>query len=304
MKFGYIIHGGAWDIPNEAVDDHLQGVQKAGDLANQMLQQGFSAIDTVEACVVLLEDDPTFDAGKGSFCNRKGQVEMDAIIATTPYRIGSVCALQNMKNPIKIARKVMEKTKHVLIAGEGAKNFALQQGFVEISPENLLVGRELERYHQIHNMEHFEPKDSFGHTVNSNGMGTVGCVCKDQNGNFAVAVSTGGSPFKMAGRVGDTPLWGSGGMVNSFGAVAATGYGEDLIRIMASYDVCQQLELDISPKDATQNTIQKLQNEVQGLGGLIAINSKEIGFAFNTPRMAYSYKTSEMDHQEIGINPL
>jgi L-asparaginase / beta-aspartyl-peptidase len=305
--FGFVIHGGAWDIPDETVQDHLNGVARAGERAFQMLAEGSPALDVVEAAVSLMEDDPTFDAGKGSFCNAAGQVEMDAIIATTSYRIGGVCALQNIKNPVQVARKVMEETDHVLLAGQGAFDFASAHGFSPVPPEDLLVGRELERYYKIHAMEEFVPKDTFGKSPQTydkpNGMGTVGCVCRDQDGRYAVAVSTGGSPYKMAGRVGDTPLWGSGGYLNQIGASAATGYGEDLIKILATFRVCENIRHGKDATDATREVIHELGREVNGLGGLIAIDADGIGLAFNTPRMAFAYRTSTMARLVIGIEP-
>lgn len=303
MQYGCIIHGGAWDIPDETIADHLSGTRTACELAFSLLKKGVHAVDVVEQCVSLLEDDPTFDAGKGSFCNQAGQVEMDAIIATPPFKIGSVCALQNMKNPIQIARKVMDTTKHILLAGDGAKQFAVKQGFPEISPKQLLVGRELERYYKIHKMEHFEPKEAFGRIPKSNGMGTVGCVVRDQDGQFAIGVSTGGSPYKMAGRVGDTPLWGAGGYVTPFGGAATTGFGEDLIRMMTTFQACHYLEMGMSAQTAAQRVIHELELHVQGLGGVIILDRHTVGLAFNTPRMAYAFQTDTMIAAEVGIDP-
>ncbi|MCK5346843.1 MAG: isoaspartyl peptidase/L-asparaginase, partial [Candidatus Heimdallarchaeota archaeon] len=185
------------------------------------------------------EDDPTFDAGKGSFVNKKGEVEMDAIIATDDHKLGSVCAVQKVRNPIKLARLVMEKTKHVMLAGEGAYLFAKKEKLELCTPEELLVGRELERYYEIKGLKTFESKESFRSDSpdvdeKTNGMGTVGCVCLDKKGAIIIAVSTGGTPYKMAGRVGDSPLWGAGGYVEPIGGAVATGFGEDLIRILAT----------------------------------------------------------------------
>lgn len=207
LKFGVIIHGGAWDIPDDAVNDHLKGVSYACNLAWSHLNNGGSALNAVEKAVTSLEDDSTFDAGRGSFVNQLGEVEMDAIIATADHKLGSVCAIQNVKNPIKVARLVMEKSKHVMLVGKGATSFAREHGIDSVTPEDLLVGRELERYHKIKIIDNYEPKDSFKHKRDKGqGMGTVGAVCLDKNGDLAIGVSTGGTPFKKPGRVGDTPL--------------------------------------------------------------------------------------------------
>ncbi|UYP45041.1 hypothetical protein NEF87_001326 [Candidatus Lokiarchaeum ossiferum] len=303
MEFGVIVHGGAWDIPDDAVENHLCGVRAACKLAYDFLEDGTSAIDAAEACVRLMEQDPTFDAGKGSFVNQLGEVEMDAIIATDEYRIGSVCGIQNVFHPISVARKIMDTTKHVMLVGEGANIFAREQQIPECNPEDLLVGRELQRYHAIKEMKHFEPKEAFGSYQKTNGMGTVGCVCLDKSHNIAIAVSTGGTPFKRPGRVGDTPLWGSGGYVESIGGVAATGYGEDLMRVMISRQSIDFIRKGYSPQEAADLAITLLGEKVNGLGGIIILNEKGIGFSFNTPRMAYAFRSSDDDSISSGINP-
>ncbi len=211
MKYGVIIHGGAWDIPDELVQGHLKGVKEACRAASSTLRKpNGQALDAVERAVTLMEDNPIFDAGKGSFVNQAAEVEMDAIIATDGFKIGSVGAIQNISNPVKVARLVMEKTDHIMLVGKGANSFATEMGFNEIPPKKLLVGRELERYYAIKQKKDYQSKDSFRKNVDSNQMGTVGCICLDQGGRISVGLSTGGTPFKRPGRVGDTSLWGSG----------------------------------------------------------------------------------------------
>ncbi|MFW9992870.1 MAG: isoaspartyl peptidase/L-asparaginase [Candidatus Odinarchaeota archaeon] len=291
LELAVIVHGGAWNIPDDAVKDHLNGVSEACKLAHSILAEGGASIDAAESCVALMEDDPTFDAGRGSFCNTIGEVEMDAIIATDDLRIGSVCAVQNIRNPVKLARLVLDKTKHVMIAGKGALLFAREQGIPGCRPEDLLVGRELERYYAIKKMKHFEPKDAFRSSPGkSNGLGTVGCVCLDQSGGLAVAVSTGGTPHKLPGRVGDSPLWGSGAYVESTGGAAATGYGEDLIRIIATRQAVDYLRVGLTAQQAADWTVEDLGKKAAGLGGLIVLNRDGLGLAFNTPRMAFAYQ--------------
>ncbi|MHA2033484.1 MAG: isoaspartyl peptidase/L-asparaginase, partial [Candidatus Kariarchaeaceae archaeon] len=271
MKFGAIIHGGAWDIPDSLVQDHLTGVKEACRTASSILSDpNGRAVNAVENAVVLMEDNPVFDAGKGSFVNQAAEVEMDAIIATDGFQIGSVCALQNIPNPVKIARLVMEKTDHLMLVGKGANSFANEMGFKELSPDNLLVGRELERYYAIKQKKDFQVKDAFRKNPDSSQMGTVGCICLDQKGGLAVALSTGGTPYKRVGRVGDTPLWGSGAfMESSVGGVAATGYGEDLIRILACKTTIEYLKNGVTIHKAAAQTIETLTNLVNGLGGII-----------------------------------
>ena len=150
--------------------------------------------------------------------------------------------------------------------------FAQSKGISLVSPEDLLVGRELERYHQIKNDPNFIIKNSFREKEIGKKRGTVGCVCKDQKGKYALAVSTGGTPLKLPGRVGDTPLWGSGGYANRNGAAAATGYGEDLIRILFTQRAVNYLSKGNSAQQAANKTISDLSHDVCGLGGIIVIN--------------------------------
>lgn len=301
MDFGLVVHGGAWAIPDEAVEGHLQGVSQACSAAYTMLADGRSALDAVEHAVALMELDPTFDAGVGSFLNQVGEVEMDAIIATSDLRLGSVCAVQNITHPVKLARVVMEKTTHVCVVGKGANMLAEQHGITSCAPEDLLVGRELERYRLIKAKKSFVIKDTFRHSPHKpNGMGTVGCVAKDREGRLALAVSTGGTAHKLCGRVGDTPLWGSGGYVEPIGAAAATGYGEDLVRILATRQCIDYVRQGLAAQEAVVKTIQDLQQKVNGLGGLICITPSSLGLAFNTPRMAFARQTND-DPLQIGI---
>jgi len=150
MKPSMIVHGGAWDIPKEQERAHLRGCGKAADIGRDHLEKDASAIDAVEAAVALMEDDPIFDAGKGSVLNQSGQVEMDAIIMDgSSLRSGAVAALRHVRNPVKVARALMERTPFSMVAGQGALEFALSNGFRECSEEDLLVGRELKDYREF-----------------------------------------------------------------------------------------------------------------------------------------------------------
>lgn len=289
MDFGLIIHGGAWNIPDKLVDDHIQGMRNALQIGYPMLETGKDALDVVEKVIAHLEDAPTFDAGTGSFLNAIGEIEMDAIIATNNHNLGAVAALQNIRHPIHVARAILEHNGPVMLVGQGAHLFASQQGFEECKPTDLLVGRELERYHKIKNDPQFTPKNAFS----KSGSGTVGAVALDKTGNIAVAVSTGGTPKKPPGRVGDTPLFGAGAYVDpeSVG-VAATGYGEDLIQTLISKRVTEYAQHTQSLQKATSKAIKHLTSSINGHGGVIALGSEEIGLSWNTPRMAYGIHTS------------
>jgi beta-aspartyl-peptidase (threonine type) len=301
VEFGVIVHGGAWDIPDEVVDDHLKGVSQACQTAYDILRNGGNAIDAVEQGVMFMENDPTFDAGRGSFVNQYAEVEMDAIIATENFQIGSVCAIQNVSNPIQVARLVRDQTDHILLAGKGASQFAHEQGVKFVKPEELLVGRELERYYAIKQKKSFKPKNAF--KPKSDGLGTVGAVCLDQNGKIAIGVSTGGTPYKRAGRVGDTPIWGAGGYVDNGVGAAATGYGEDIIRVLLTKRVIDYVSVGKTSQQAAHQAISDLSHLVKGYGGVIVLNPDGVGLAFNTPRMAYSYHMAS-EKQHTGIEKL
>ena len=203
----FIVHGGAWDIPDEEVPGHLNGCSVAAQIGWSILQQGRSALDAVEAAMRSLEDDPAFDAGKGAWLNSAGEVELDAIIMNgTTLDNGAVAAVQHVRNPISLARLVMERTPHSLIAGTGAERFAQAQGIPLCDESELLTGRELERWRMIKAQQGFSVAEAFGGQPH----GTVGAVARDVHGHIATGTSTGGTPNKLQGRVGDSPLIGCG----------------------------------------------------------------------------------------------
>ncbi|MXW70245.1 MAG: peptidase T, partial [Acidobacteria bacterium] len=190
-----LVHGGAWDIPPDEREAHESGAFAAARLGLDALSGGASALDTVEAVVTLLEDDPALNAGTGSVLNRRGEVVLDAsIMDGEDLRVGGVAAVRTIRNPVRVARRVIEATRQVLLAGPGAEEFAREQGFEAIRPEELVVPREVERLreHQARRRA-AAPGD------------TVGAVAIDGEGRIAAAGSTGGTLNKRPGRVGDTP---------------------------------------------------------------------------------------------------
>jgi beta-aspartyl-peptidase (threonine type) len=292
MKYGVIVHGGADDeIPDTELESFKEGVKKACEIAFELLEKGKSALEAVEEAVCILEDDPIYDAGKGSFVNKRGELEMDAIIATDDYKIGIVCAIQKVKNPIKVARKVMEKTKHVMLAGNGATEFARENG-MECEVEDLMIERERERY---------EEYKKGAREIKGKKSGTVGCICLDKEGKLAVGGSTGGSPLKKPGRVGDTPLWGSGTYLEEIGGAATTGLGEKFIKVMVSRQAIDYLREGNTAQEAAEKAIKLLEEKVRGKGGIIVLTKEGVGVAYNTKRMAYAYKTNEMTDIKVRI---
>jgi len=282
-----VVHGGAWEIPDNLVEDHKSGISTALEIGWKILSAHGSALDAVESVLVSLEDDPVFDAGKGSCLNLDGSVEMDAsIMDGRTLNAGAVAALRNFPHPVKIARKVMEETEHVLLAGEGAGKFARQMGFRDVPTEDLLTERELKRLKELKKDNLFRTPYAFGEK-----RGTVGAVALDDKGNIAAATSTGGTPKKIPGRVGDTPIIGSGTYAdNSIGGVSCTGWGESIIKVNLAKKVIDLMEEGFPPDKAAKNAIEYLAKKVNGLGGVITLDVKgKIGISFNTPRMARGY---------------
>ncbi|MEA3309065.1 MAG: isoaspartyl peptidase/L-asparaginase [Chloroflexota bacterium] len=276
-----VVHGGAWFIPARQQAGFIAGCRQAALAGWELLTAGGSALDAVEAAVRLLEDNPLFDAGRGSYLNQAGDVEMDAIIMDGKnLELGAVAALQRVRHPVSLARKVMERTEHSFFVGNGALQVAQELGVPLCEPETLL-GKS----------EDPDTEDSWAPPEMRTPADTVGAVALDIAGNLAVATSTGGTPNKKAGRVGDSPLVGSGAYAdNESGAASATGWGERLMRIVPSKTACDYLTQGYSAQAAAEATIRLLAARVAGYGGLILVDREGIvGLAHNTPQMSYAY---------------
>jgi beta-aspartyl-peptidase (threonine type) len=242
-----------------------------------MLRAGGNSLDAAEAAVIVLEDNPLFNAGTGSTLNSLGEVEMDAAIMDGDgLRAGAVAAVTGIKNPIGLARRVLEDGRHVLIAGDGAVLFARAIGFPQCAPASLIVASEKQRWDSKH--------------------GTVGCVAFDQNGKLAAATSTGGVFNKLPGRVGDSPLIGCGTYANKVGAVSCTGYGEAIIRITMAREAVQLLQNGSEPSEASGLALANLAELTGSSAGLILIDSHgRVGYARNTTHMPVCYVTLGSD---------
>jgi L-asparaginase / beta-aspartyl-peptidase len=262
-----IVHGGAGPIKDDSLPERLQGCKDAALAGWKILDQGGSSLDAVEAAVMALEDNSLFNAGTGSTLNSLGQIEMDAaIMEGESLRAGAVAAVSGIKNPIKLARQIMEDGRHVMLAGNGALMFARQIGFAEISSESLISERERNRWQNAH--------------------GTVGCVAFDREGKLAVATSTGGIFNKLPGRVGDSPLLGCGTYANKHGAVSCTGHGEAIMRILMARAALEYLQNGIEPFEAARRAVGDLERLTGGSGGLILIDPcGRLAYARNTTHM-------------------
>lgn len=284
----FVVHGGAWDIPDHEVAGHLSGCRTAAQLGWSILQDGGSALDAVEAAIRALEDNPAFDAGKGAWLNAAGEVELDAIIMDgATLNNGAVAAIQHVRNPISVARLVMERTPHSLLVGLGAEHFAQAQGISLCDESELLTGQELERWKIIKGKADFKVEEAFGGKPH----GTVGAVAIDRDGHIAAGTSTGGTPNKLQGRVGDSPLIGSGCYADNLGAGASTtGWGESIMKVVLAKTACDLAAQGHTAQSAAEKAIGVLADRAQGLGGLILIDHLgQIGIAFNTPRMARAW---------------
>ena len=203
-----LVHGGAWAIPDDMVEAHVNGVRNATAAGWKVLSQGGTSIEAVEEAVVVLEDDETFDAGRGSFLNREGKVQLDALIMDgATLRAGGVGCVERLRNPVRAARKILSESPHVYFVGPGAEQFAAEHGIPLCKNEDLVIPREVERLreYQAHASEH--KPNLFAPAVSHD---TVGAVALDRDGNIAAATSTGGTLNKAPGRLGDSSLIGCG----------------------------------------------------------------------------------------------
>ncbi|HEV8538277.1 MAG TPA: isoaspartyl peptidase/L-asparaginase family protein [Bacteroidota bacterium] len=291
-----IIHGGAWDIPEDRIEAHRAGCSKSLQLGWEMLQSGATAVDVVERVVCFLEDDGAFDAGSGSHLNADGEIELDASIMNgKTLRCGAVAAVHRVKNPISLARKVMDESEHILLVSTGAEQFAFDNGMQLHDPNTFASSRERTAWQASQHQQHYTTKDAFRKTKAAGD--TVGAVAMDGNGDICVGTSTGGTFRKHPGRVGDSPLIGCGSYAeNAVGGVSTTGWGEAMIKVVMAKTVIDIMEMNGgNPQAAAEKGIDIVKRKADGYGGVIVLNHQgKIGIAYNTPRMARAYMTPEM----------
>lgn len=278
-----IVHGGAGFIPDEEQPDYINGCKRAAEVAWKLLEGGASALHAVEVAVRILEDDPTFDSGYGSVLNREGVIEVDAIIMDgQKLDLGAVIAVKNIANPVTLARLVMTETPHKVLAGDGARAFAQSQGIPLVENEALISAKARARHEHSLATHSIEEQDR---------RGTCGAVALDRDGNIAAATSTGGVPFKMPGRVGDSPLVGSGAYAdNETGGASATGDGEQIMRVCLAKTVTDAIGQGMTAQEAADYAIKRLVDRVQGKGGVIVVDhAGNIGFAHSDRNIAVAY---------------
>jgi L-asparaginase / beta-aspartyl-peptidase len=293
-------------MPDDMVDAHIRGVSNALAAGWRVLERGGSALDAVEEAVVIMEDDETFDAGRGSFLNREGRVQLDALIMDgATLRAGGVGCVEHLRNPVRAARKILSESPHVYFVSEGAENFAAEHGIALCKNEDLIIPREVARLREYQaslaasrqdGNDLFAPSDDM--TISHD---TVGAVALDRNGNIAAATSTGGTLNKAPGRLGDSSLIGCGCYAdNESAAASTTGWGEPIMKLVLAKWTADRIAAGNLPEWSAQEAVNYLKQRVNGHGGIIVLNREgHIGISHNTPRMAWAYTT--VKKRECGI---
>jgi L-asparaginase / beta-aspartyl-peptidase len=318
-----LVHGGAWAIPDADAAAHQAGVRRALEEGWKVLQGGGPAMEAVVAAVTVLEDDPTFDAGRGSFLTSDGRVQLDALLMDGGrMKAGGVACVERLRNPIQAARLVLEESPHVYFVGAGAEAFAQKHGMELIDNAELVLDRERERLTSAKMREaagladetfsgHADDKspetavtDSDQWSVVSDQGGpragnvdshdTVGAVALDAAGNLAAGTSTGGTLNKAPGRVGDSSLIGCGCYADNLSAaVSLTGWGEPIMKLVLGKWATDRVAAGEAPEMAAREAITYLYRRLGGHGGIILLGPDgRFGFAHNTPAMAWGLATA------------
>ncbi len=306
-----VIHGGAGTIDREEMSAelekaYLQGLQEALNAGYAVLEEGGPAINAVKTASVILEDNPLFNAGRGSVFTKKGLQEMDAAIMDgQTLQAGAVAGVRNVRNPIELATEVLRNSDHVFLSGKGANDFAIKQG-VKLEPDEYFFSQfRYDQWKAIRDSDNY----TLDHTLyNLNDLrekkfGTIGAVACDINGNIAAATSTGGMTNKKYGRIGDSPVIGCGTYANNNTcAISCTGHGEIFIRAVAAYDVSALIAYKgLSLTDACDEVVLNKLVRMQGEGGLIGVDSKgNFAMVFNSAGMYRGVKSSD-GANETGI---
>jgi L-asparaginase / beta-aspartyl-peptidase len=295
-EFALVIHGGAGTIlksnmtygQEKAYKDIMSEVLNTG---YNILNEGGSSLDAVQKCINIMEDSPMFNAGKGAVFTADGKNELDAsIMEGKTLNAGAVAGVSHIKNPIDLARLVMEKSPHVLLVREGAETFAVEQGIELIDEKYFFTDKRWKQLQDKKVKENQEQSELYSNI--SDKFGTVGVVGLDKNGNLAAGTSTGGMTYKKFGRVGDSPIIGAGTYANNKTcAVSATGHGEYFIRGVVAYDISALMEYKgMSLKDASELVIYNKLVEMNARGGIIAMDANgNIAMPFNTEGMYRGY---------------
>jgi beta-aspartyl-peptidase (threonine type) len=295
-----IVHGGCHDQPIDIIDNHLAGSQEAAQVGFAVLEETGSALQAVMAAVRVLEDNPLFDAGTGSYLNLLGEVEMDALLATSDGQLGGVAGIQRVQYPIDVAHEVMTRTPHVLLVGDGATQFARVLGFADYDPgcaetdkvfaeENKRLKPQLAELLPIYQQRRTGLKNT----------STVGAVAIDRNGLMVAGTSTGGIPQKLPGRIGDAAIFGAGTFASPTGVASATGFGEGIIRLGVTRAYAQALETGKDPEQAALEVIKACTAQHIACG-IIGLDKNGSPVAHhNGTFMPSHYQQTGMTHAEV-----
>jgi len=301
-----LVHGGAWDMPDAAVAAHQAGIANALAAGYALLEKGASAVDAVEAAVAVMEDDETFDAGRGSFLTSDGRVQMDALLMNGEnLRTGGVACVERLRNPIHAARLVLDYSPHVYFVAAGAERFARLHGMALCDNSELVIPREQERLYKAQAAELAGHSDTTFSgpmaTLDENSHDTVGAVALDMRGNVAAGTSTGGTLNKAPGRVGDSSLIGCGCYADNLSAaVSLTGWGEPIMKLVLGKGAVDRVAAGASPDEAARAAIAYLFDRLGGHGGIILLSPDgRVGLAHNTPRMAWGIQSAA--GVEVGV---
>lgn len=294
MPIAIIVHGGAGNIEPELQDSYREGCKEAAIIGWRILQAGGSAMEAVETAVRALEDNPCYNAGTGASLTREGNVELDAgIMEGHTLQVGAVAGVELIKHPITLARSVLQ-SPHVLLIGQGAQQFALEQGFALTTLEDLITERQYNKWKKAQ-LAQQEPGPGQRH-------GTVGAVALDSSGKLAAATSTGGMFNKHPGRVGDSPLVGAGFYADEQAAISCTGDGEDFTRLLIAKRAADEVARGASAQQAAEAAIAVLSTKSTGLGGLIIVDhAGNVGISRNSRNMARAYLCGNMLEPEAGV---
>ena len=286
-----LVHGGAWAIPDEELAAHRDGLDAALDRGRHLLGEGLPALDVVAEVVATMEAHGAFDAGRGAVLTRAGTVELDAgLMEGKTLGFGAVAAVRRLPHPIRVARRLLDAGggEVRLLVGEGAEAFAEAEGLELVENESLICERERARFERLRDEAAYHTSHPFQEP-----RGTVGCVARDRAGRLAAATSTGGTPLRPVGRVGDTPLPGAGFYATPHAAASATGWGEAIATVLLTGRAAEAVAAGLDPEAAARAQLRRMHLQIKNrdgqgaAGGLIVLDRDGRGaFAFSTPRMA------------------
>jgi L-asparaginase / beta-aspartyl-peptidase len=284
-----VVHGGAGVIKKDLTPEKEKLVradlEQALDAGYAVLTSGGSSLDAVSKTIVVLEDSPRFNAGKGAVFTHDGKNELDAAIMDgATLRAGAIAGVHRVRNPVLLARAVMEKSQHVMLVGDGAEAFAREVGITLVDPSYFRTDQRWQQLQEALKAERDKQASTLGRAIH---YGTVGAVALDTQGRLAAATSTGGMTNKRWGRIGDSPIIGAGTYANAHCAVSATGWGEFYIRATAAHDICARVEYAKTPvADAANTVVMDVVPKLGGDGGVIALDADgNFAMPFNTDGM-------------------